>query len=96
MENSADFFFDFLNPFLTGYLQELLTYLGNNKEEFPSHFSIRSSLALTVRNKKHCLSQGFPYPHTLAALADYLAMEPLKKLCILNTHFQVKGEKSKK
>ena len=76
-------------------LQELLIYLGNNKEEFPSHFSIRSSLALTVRNKRHCLSQGFPYPHTLAALADYLAMEPLKKLCILNIHFMVKGEKSK-
>ena len=77
------------------FLKELLTYLHNNRDEFPSHFSLVHSLALTVKSKKHCLTRGFPYPDTLLTLADYLAMEPLKKLCMVNIHFLEKGEVSK-
>eukprot|EP00092_Neocalanus_flemingeri_P012288 GFUD01013246.1.p1 GENE.GFUD01013246.1~~GFUD01013246.1.p1 ORF type:complete len:151 (+),score=46.18 GFUD01013246.1:136-588(+) len=67
--------------------QELLKYLANNPDEFPSHFSFPSSMALTKDKAKHRLTPGFPYPATLLALADYLAMEPLKKLCMVNVHF---------
>ena len=87
--------------------REFLCFLSNNPAEFPVRFSLSRSLALTVKTSSdetnwhsiamqhtgrgYRLSSGFRYPATLLLLADYLAVEQLKRLCLVNIHFLPAG-----
>merc|ERR1739840_24224 len=77
--------------------QELLTYMDNEQELLPDHFSLVTSISLTKDCSKQRLSPHFSHAHVLLELADYLGMVPLKKLCLVVMHFnkQEKGEKRK-
>ena len=44
-------------------------------------------IALQQTGRGYRLSPGFRYPATLLLLADYLALDHLKRLCLVNIHF---------